>query len=65
MSGFKRFIAFTIIPIILYGIFYFIDKNNDKEILKIWKKNTLLFELPKHFCGLELSEVYFAQYACS
>ena len=39
MLGFERFIAFALIPVVLYVIFYFIDKHNDKETIRNLEKS--------------------------
>ena len=42
-------IAFAIIPIVLYIIFYFIDKHNDKEIIKNLTENHVVIKTPTAF----------------
>ena len=49
MSGFERFIAYALIPIVLYVIFYFVDKQNDKKAIINLEKEHIIIRTPNAF----------------
>lgn len=49
MSGFERIIAYALIPIVLYVIFYFVDKQNDKKTIKNIEKEHIIIRTSNTF----------------
>lgn len=59
MSGFKHFIVFSLIQIILFVMFYYIGKNNDKEILKNIDKEHVIIKYPKAYIWVGIADILF------
>lgn len=63
MSAFEHFIVFSLIQIILFLMFYYIGKNNDKEILKNIDKEHVIIKYPKAYIRVGIVDILFCS-AC-
>lgn len=59
MSAFEHFIVFSLIQIILFVTFYYIGKNNDKEILKNIEKEHVIIKYPKTYTWVGIADILF------
>ena len=59
MSAFEHFIVFSLIQIILFLMFYYIGKNNDKEILKNIDKEHVIIKYPKAYIWVGIVDILF------